>query len=112
MRNSSIFLLGLTGEAILPSLRLMHVSISENALQAILEQKAALVKTLRPTDLCLFTAIRYTRHLFQADLNTAFQEHPLLLEYIPSGPFHLAQYPKRNPMTALIEKQSYVTVLY
>jgi hypothetical protein len=44
-------------------------------------------KILKLTDLCLFTEARYTRHLSQADLNTAFQDHPLSLEHFPSGSF-------------------------
>ncbi|MDD1622052.1 MAG: hypothetical protein LUQ11_11275 [Methylococcaceae bacterium] len=66
---------------------LLHASFSEDARQSVLEQKAALVKNLRLTDLCLFTEARYTRHLSQADLNTAFQDHPLSLEHFPSGSF-------------------------
>ncbi len=68
-------------------LLLAHASLSESQLQPILAQKAALVKNLRLTDLCLFTEARYTRHLSQADLNTAFQDHPLSLEHFPSGSF-------------------------
>jgi hypothetical protein len=37
------------------------------------------------TDLCLFTEARYTRHLSQADLHSAFQDHPGALEHFPSG---------------------------
>lgn len=87
VRNSSIFFLSLSCEAILLILLLTHASLSQNIQQAILEQKAALVKNLRLTDLCLFTEARYTRHLSQADLNTAFQDHPLSLEHFPSGSF-------------------------
>lgn len=50
-----------------------------------LERKAALVEVLGLTDLCLFTEARYTRHLSQADLHTAFQDHPLSLDHFPSG---------------------------
>lgn len=87
MRHSSLFFLGLTGEVLLLGLLLLHASLSEFAQQSPLEQKAALVKNLRLTDLCLFTEARYTRHLSQADLNTAFQDHPLSLEHFPSGSF-------------------------
>ncbi len=45
----------------------------------------ALVRRLQLTDLCLFTEARYTRHPSQADLHSAFQEHPLALEHFPSG---------------------------
>ncbi len=87
MRNSSWFFIGLSGEAILLAGLLLHAGASEQAEQATLQQKAALVENLRLTDLCLFTEARYTRHLSQADLNTAFQDHPMSLEHFPSGSF-------------------------
>lgn len=87
MRNSSLFFLSLSCEAILLALLMTHASLSQTARQSVLEQKAALVKNLHLTDLCLFTEARYTRHLSQADLNTAFQDHPLSLEHFPSGSF-------------------------
>jgi hypothetical protein len=37
------------------------------------------------SDLCLFTEARYTRHLSQADLHSAFQDHPAALEHFPAG---------------------------
>ena len=46
---------------------------------------AALVAQLRLTDLALFTEARYTRHPSQADLHSAFQDHPLALEHFPTG---------------------------
>ena len=65
------------------------------AAQPALENKANLVKTLALTDLCLFTEASYTRHLSQTDLNTPFQDSPLVLEHFPTGalvapPSHLA----------------------
>ncbi|MEO5336657.1 MAG: hypothetical protein H7841_07170 [Magnetospirillum sp. WYHS-4] len=50
-----------------------------------LARKAEMVRELGLTDLCLFTEARYTRHLSQADLHTAFQDHPLSLDHFPSG---------------------------
>ena len=50
-----------------------------------LAQRKALVERLGLTDLCLFTEARYTRHLSQADLNSAFQDHPFALEHFPTG---------------------------
>ena len=94
MRYSSLFFLYVTGAVVLLSLLLVHASFSESAQQANLEEKAMLVKTLKLTDLCLFTEARYTRHLSQADLNTAFQDHPMSLEHFPSGSF--TQSPVRN----------------
>lgn len=46
---------------------------------------AALVRQLGLTDPVLFTEARYTRHLSQADLQSAFQDHPVALEHFPSG---------------------------
>lgn len=48
-------------------------------------QNAALVARLGLTDLCLFTEARYTRHWSQADLHSAFQDHPGAFEHDPSG---------------------------
>lgn len=53
--------------------------------QSALDTKQSLVAELGLTDLCLFTEARYTRHPTQADLNTAFQDHPLSLDHFPSG---------------------------
>jgi len=97
MRQSSWFFFAITAEAIVLSLLLLHAASSENAQQSLLAQKAALVKNLRLTDLCLFTEARYTRHLSQADLNTAFQDHPLSLEHFPSGSFTQPNLPNEAP---------------
>ena len=87
MRNSSLFFIYITSGFVILSLLLVHAYFSESARQPDLEEKAMLVKTLKLTDLCLFTEARYTRHLSQADLNTPFQDHPLSLEHFPSGSF-------------------------
>lgn len=52
---------------------------------AVLAANARLVERLGLTDLCLFTEARYTRHPSQADLHSAFQDHPGGLEHFPSG---------------------------
>ena len=36
-------------------------------------------------DPALFTEARYTRHPSQADLHSAFQDHPLAQEHFPTG---------------------------
>lgn len=46
---------------------------------------AALVERLQLTDPVLFTEARYTRHPTQADLQSAFQDHPVALEHFPTG---------------------------
>jgi len=48
-------------------------------------QNAAMVAQLGLTDLSLFTEARYTRHWSQADLHSAFQDHPGAFEHFPSG---------------------------
>lgn len=56
--------------------------------QARAEQAAemrGLAARLGLTDLALFTEARYTRHPSQADLHSAFQDHPMALEHFPSG---------------------------
>lgn len=47
--------------------------------------KYDMVSQLQLTDLSLFTEARYTRHPSQADLHTAFMDHPLAFEHFPSG---------------------------
>lgn len=87
MRNSSLFFLWLTVDVMILGVLLLHAVLSTYAQQTDLADKASLVTRLQITDLCLFTEARYTRHLSQADLNTAFQDHPLSLEHFPSGSF-------------------------
>lgn len=55
-----------------------------------------MVRTLRLTDLCLFTEARYARHLSQADLHSAFQDYPMSVEHFPAG--SLTRHPKRMAM--------------
>lgn len=49
------------------------------------EAEAALVRSLKLTDLSLWTEARYTRHPSQADLFTPFQTGPSAPEHFPSG---------------------------
>lgn len=97
MRHSSILFICLAGQAMILGLLLSHASSSETEQRIVLAHKAALVENLRLTDLCLFTEARYTRHLSQADLNTAFQDHPLSLEHFPSGSFTRPNIPHDLP---------------
>jgi hypothetical protein len=87
MRYSSIVFSVLFVETALLGLLCFHANAKSSAGESNLQHKAALVRQLQLTDLCLFTEARYTRHLSQADLNTAFQDHPLSLEHFPSGSF-------------------------
>lgn len=60
-------------------------SPSTAAVNARLADKRALVTQYGLTDLALFTEARYTRHPSQADLHSAFQDHPAALEHFPTG---------------------------
>ncbi|CAA7617925.1 conserved exported hypothetical protein [Candidatus Terasakiella magnetica] len=53
--------------------------------QASLDARAEMVERLGLTDLVLFTEARYTRHPSQADLHSAFQDHPFAMDHFPSG---------------------------
>lgn len=46
---------------------------------------AQIVERLGLTDPVLFTEARYTRHPTQADLQSAFQDHPVAFEHFPTG---------------------------
>ncbi|MEW6293868.1 MAG: hypothetical protein AB1544_11255 [Pseudomonadota bacterium] len=48
-------------------------------------ETARLVERLGLTDPALFTEARYTRHPTQADLQSAFQDHPVAFEHFPTG---------------------------
>jgi hypothetical protein len=63
----------------------VHAYLGRATALSDLTAKQAIVAQLGLTDLCLFTEARYTRHLSQADLHTAFQDHPFSLEHFPSG---------------------------
>ncbi len=65
-------------------------SSTDNGLAAL----ARLVGQLGLTDLALFTEARYTRHPSQADLHSAFQDHPMSLDHFPSG--SLVSPPRHN----------------
>jgi hypothetical protein len=79
----------------------LHPRLSASKYESIQNQRRQLVTDLRLTDLCLFTEARYTRHLSQADLHSAFQEHPLALEHFPSGSMLLPPPMLQNPWPRL-----------
>ncbi|OAN51264.1 hypothetical protein A6A04_16560 [Paramagnetospirillum marisnigri] len=85
MRRSDAFLtftvalLGLLGASFADAVR------GVGAAQQSLAAKADMVEQLGLTDLVLFTEARYTRHPSQADLHSAFQDHPFAMDHFPSG---------------------------
>jgi hypothetical protein len=89
MRKSSLFFWSLAAEALLLCLLFMQASFSREVRKGKLEEEARMVEALGLTDLCLFTDARYARHPSQADLSSAFQDHPMSLEHFPSGSFTL-----------------------
>lgn len=64
---------------------LLDAALPREQREAELNETRALVARLGLTDLALFTEARYTRHPTQADLHSAFQDHPLALEHFPTG---------------------------
>ncbi len=48
-------------------------------------ERQALTSRLGLTDPALMTEARYGRHLTQADLHSAFQDHPLAFDHFPTG---------------------------
>jgi hypothetical protein len=92
LRNSSAFGIGIAGLFLSAAFLGIHSSIATFFAGPSLINKAALVRTLQLTDLCLFTEASYTRHLSMTDLNTPFQDSPLSFEHFPTG--SLAAVPK------------------
>ena len=85
MRPSNRALLLLVLAAIGFALTFVDAARLRVAGAARVAETAALVEQLGLTDPVLFTEARYTRHLSQADLQSAFQDHPVALEHFPSG---------------------------
>jgi hypothetical protein len=75
---------------------LLHPHFNAEYYKKSLTEKKQLVQKLGLTDLCLFTEARYTRHLSQADLFSAFQNHPMSFEHFPSGSLTLPPILKYN----------------
>ena len=85
MRKSTVFLL-LTGvQAVVLAFLLLYAGLQRRALLPQVQRTRQLAAALELTDLALFNEARYTRHPSQADLHSAFQDHPLSLEHFPTG---------------------------
>jgi hypothetical protein len=85
VRKSSILFISIAAAATLLCLAFVHAAVTTRDGANGIEEKRGVVRALQLTDICLFTEARYTRHLSQADLHTAFQDHPVSLEHFPSG---------------------------
>lgn len=101
MRKSTLMLAVMTAAALAcAGLFVVHPLWNRPAHDDTVSNSRLAVRRLGLTDLCLFTEARYARHLSQSDRHAAFQDHPLALEYLPSGsmvspPAHLRR--ERNP---------------
>jgi len=84
-RRSDAFAFGALCAAALLGVAAIHARSERGARAAEVEARAAMVRRLGLTDLCLFTEARYTRHPSQADRFAPFQDHPAALEHFPSG---------------------------
>jgi hypothetical protein len=84
-RKSDTFLWYVAANILALALLFTHACIEQKKASPLLDQRINMVNDLQLTDLSLFTDARYTRHPSMADLNTAFQDHPLSLEHFPSG---------------------------
>ncbi len=86
MRKSAVFAAFFSAAAAaLIGVLLIHPTLVEETFEARLQKHRSVTRDLGLTDPCLFTEARYTRHLSQADLYSAFQDHPLAIEHFPSG---------------------------
>jgi len=85
VRRSSAYLVFLAIAAALGVAAGAHARAERARRQPELEAKAAIVRSLGLTDLCLFTEARYTRHPSQADRFTPFQDYPGSPEHFPTG---------------------------
>lgn len=86
MRKSTYYITGiLIFGGVLIFLLSVHPKISAERQRQAMASRIEMVRVLQLTDLCLFTEARYTRHLSQADLYSAFQDHPMSFEHFPSG---------------------------
>lgn len=85
LRKSNIFLLWFAAGLLLFFLVMVDAHFRQKTNLALIYGRAAMVKKFNLTDLCLFTEARYTRHLSQTDINSAFQDHPMSMEHFPAG---------------------------
>jgi len=85
MRRSSLFICLIAVLTAVLAALFVHAGVLRSGGRLALSEQAEMVRQYGLTDLCIFTEARYTRHPSQADLHTAFQDHPLSLEHFPSG---------------------------
>jgi len=105
MRRSLYFCcLSLCGLILLALLLQQGVSSSATRNNAAFPAQQQLAKTLGLTDLAIWSEARYTRHPSQADLFTAFQNHPGAFDHFPAGSIIGPGSPQRKT-TLRVQKQ-------
>ncbi len=85
MRKADLFLSLMAVGLLVLAFTFVDAALRVRAATADIERRARLVAELELMDLALFTEARYTRHASQADLHSAFQDHPMALDHFPSG---------------------------
>jgi len=85
LRLSDVALAALATALLLVAATPFDAAWRRNTAAEAVAERAEMVRSLQLTDLVLFTEARYTRHPSQADLHTAFQDHPMAFEHFPSG---------------------------
>jgi hypothetical protein len=85
VRKADLFLSLLALGLLALALTFVDATLRARAAVTDIERRARLVAEVELTDLALFTEARYTRHASQADLHSAFQDHPMALDHFPSG---------------------------
>lgn len=85
MRLSTVVLLFFATTCLLMAVTVIDSRVRLQGASDTLARRTLLVAAYGLTDLGLFTEARYTRHPSQADLHSAFQDHPMSLEHFPSG---------------------------
>jgi hypothetical protein len=97
MRKSDGFLLLSAALLVLLGASFADAAWGLSRAEPALERKAEMVERLGLTDLVLFTEARYTRHPSQADLHSAFQDHPFAMDHFPTGSLLLPPMRKGRP---------------
>jgi hypothetical protein len=102
LRKSSLALTLAGIGLLLVGLMFTHALFQRQADLSAIDAVTGVVGKLELTDLALFTEARYTRHPSQADLHSAFQDHPVALEHFPAGsvvgpPAGLRSHPHPDP---------------
>jgi hypothetical protein len=85
LRRSTIYLGTTAGLIVVLGGIFLYADFEVRASGPLFARKAALVRHLELTDLCLFTEASYTRHLSMTDPSTPFQDAPMSLEHFPTG---------------------------